>query len=222
MTMIWTICRFFPLPISTCRHPIWVILRFLLNHSDVRWRWLSKGKEPSQKMTQHFRNKACCRTKSWCTFGQISPLHRFYHHSICPSNRPFSETAVPWEGPSRGSDDDVQRTHTVIPLELSGWQLQRVWLTQMWRGSCKNFMKKKGDEYMNIFIKHENMFEYVVGLRWRLKHFEVLGVSIQVCFFFDDFPVPVLFAGQWIEGWPIMNAGCGRGVRVSVPALRLK
>lgn len=76
--------------------------------------------------------------------ANIYPLHRFYHHSIRPSNWPFSETAVPWAGPSRGSDDDVQRTHTVIPLELSGWQLQSPWLTQMWRGSCKNFMKKKG------------------------------------------------------------------------------
>ena len=115
-------------------------------------------KEPSQKMTQHFRNKACCRTKSWCTFGQISPLHRFYHHSICPSNRPFSETAVPWAGPSRGSDDDVQRTHTVIPLELSGWQLQRVWLTQMWRGSCKNFIKNRGWMYEHIYETCLNMW----------------------------------------------------------------
>lgn len=66
---------------------------------------------------------------------------------------------------------------------------------------------------MNIFIKHENMFEYVVGLRWRLKHFEVLGVSIQVWLSYD-FPVPVFLqdsesrAGlSWMQGAAVVS-GC--------------
>lgn len=53
-----TICRFSPLPIGTCRHPIRVILRFLLNYSDVRWRWFSKGTLP-KRWPNTFGKKAC-------------------------------------------------------------------------------------------------------------------------------------------------------------------
>ena len=85
--------------------------------------------------------------------ANIYPLHRFYHHSIRPSKPSFSETAAPWEGPSRGSDDDVQRTHTVIPLELSGWS----WLRRDSHRCDVEAVRtswRKGDAYMETCIKH--------------------------------------------------------------------
>lgn len=143
--------------------------------------------------------------------ANIYPLHRFYHHSIRPSNRPFPKRLPPGK--------DLPEGVTMMFNELTQWFR---WNFQVGSSRARDSHRCDveavrislitGDEYTNILcIKH---VEICGWFKMKAQTFWSFGSINPGLSFFDDFPVLVFLqdsesrAGlSWMQGAAVVS-GC--------------